>query len=86
MSLASVDIGIVPLAADAKVIPWCSFHLYDDLPGEQAAFVALELPHGRLTVSDPAEVAVYTGQLEAIRQAAVRGSAAERLLEIIDGS
>jgi transcriptional regulator with XRE-family HTH domain len=86
MSLANVDIGIVPLAADAKVIPWCSFHLYDDLPDGQAAFVALELPHGRLTVSDPAGVAVYTEQLEAVRQAAVHGADAERLLDVIDSS
>jgi transcriptional regulator with XRE-family HTH domain len=86
MSLANVDIGIVPLAADAKAIPWCSFHLYDDLPDGQAPFVALELPHGRLTVSDPAGVAVYVEQLDAIRQAAVHGADAEHLLESIDGS
>ena len=86
MGLANVDIGIVPLAADAKVIPWCSFHMYDDLPDGQEAFVALELPHGRLTVSDPAGVAVYAGQLDAIRQAAVRGADAEHLLDVIDAS
>lgn len=84
MSLSNVDIGIVPLGADAKVIPWCSFHLYDDLPGGQLPFVAMELPHGRLTVSDPAGVAVYVEQLGAIRQAAVHGGEAERLLDVID--
>lgn len=86
MSLDNVDIGIVPLGGDAKAIPWCSFHLYDDLPDGQEPFVAVELPHGRLTVSDPAGVAVYVEQLEAIRQAAVYGAEAEQLLDLIDGS
>lgn len=86
MSLDNVDLGIVPLSADATAIPWCSFHLYDDLPDGQQPFVAMELPHGRLTVSDPAGVAVYTEQLEAIRQAAVYGAEAGHLLDVIDAS
>ena len=86
MSLDNVDIGIVPLAADATAVPWCSFHLYEGLPGGQEAFVAMELPHGRLTVSDPAGVAVYAGQLDAIRRAAVHGAGAERLLDLVDAS
>lgn len=86
MSLENVDIGIVPLGEDAKVIPWCAFHLYDDLPDGQLPFVTMEIPHGRLTVSDPADVAVYAEQIEAIRQAAAHGTEAEGLLDLIDGS
>ena len=85
MSLDNVNIGIVPLDAEARVIPWCAFHLYDDLPDEQLPFVAIELPHGRLTVSDPADVAVYVDQLEALRQAARYGAEAERLLDSVAG-
>jgi hypothetical protein len=86
MGLENVDIGIVPLGEEAKVIPWCAFHLYDDLPDGQLPFVTMEVPHGRLTVSDPADVAVYLKQLEAIRHGALHGAKAERLLDIIDGS
>jgi transcriptional regulator with XRE-family HTH domain len=81
MALSNVDIGIVPLDADAIIIPWCAFHVYEGLPDGQGAFVAMELPHGRLTISDPADVSVYMEQLAAIRRAAVHKDAAGRLLD-----
>jgi hypothetical protein len=84
MSLDSVDIGVMPLAAEATVVPWCPFHLYDDLPEGQDPFVTIELPHGRLTVSDPGDVEIYQQQLAAIRRAALYGEDARLLLESIE--
>lgn len=81
MALSSVDIGIVPLDNDATIIPWCAFHVYDGLPDGQDPFVAMELPHGRQTISDPADVAVYIEQLAAIRRAVLRDDTAGRLLD-----
>jgi hypothetical protein len=50
-----------PLGADATVIPWVGFNLYDDLPEGQAAFVTVGLPHAYayLTASDPGDVEIY---------------------------
>jgi len=83
MSLDNVDIGVVPLQADAQVVPWCGFHLYDELPEGQNPFVTIEMPHARLTVSDPGDVAIYQQQLDAIRRAALHGRDARLLLEDI---
>jgi Domain of unknown function (DUF5753) len=85
LALDNVDIGIVPLNADATAIPWCAFHVYDGLPDGQAPFAAMELPHGRLTISDPADVAVYMDQLAAIRRTAARGDTAGQLLDELAG-
>lgn len=84
LSLENVDIGVVPLAAEASAVPWCPFHIYDELPEGQDPFVTIELPHGRLTVSDPQDVEIYQRQLEAIRDAAVHGEEARILLEGIE--
>jgi hypothetical protein len=83
MSLDSIDIGVIPLKEDAQVVPWCGFHLYDDLPGGQSPFVTIEMPHARLTLSDPEDVMIYQQQLDAIRQAALHGRDARLLVEDI---
>jgi transcriptional regulator with XRE-family HTH domain len=80
MSLDNLDIGVVPLEAEAEIVPWCGFHLYDELPDGQEPFVTIEMPHARLTVSDPGDVAIYQQQLDAIRHATLHGQDARRLL------
>jgi hypothetical protein len=84
LSRGSVDVGGIPAAADATVVPWCAFHLYDKLPEEQEPFVTIELPHGRLTVSDQGDVEIYQRQLVSIRKAAVHGDEARALLQGIE--
>lgn len=79
MSLDTVEVGLIPLDADARVIPWSGFNLYDDIADGQA-FVTIELPHAWLTVSDPDDVAIYRQQLAGIREAAIFGEDARRLL------
>jgi hypothetical protein len=81
MSLDAVEVGIIPLNADASVVPWVGFNLYDDLADGQPAFVTVELPHAWLTASDPGDVEIYQQQLTAIRNAALHGAGARRLLE-----
>lgn len=83
MSLDTVEIGIIPLDADASVIPWVGFNLYDHLPDDQPAFVTLELPHAWLTASDPGDVEIYQQQLTSIRSAALHGDDARQLLATI---
>jgi transcriptional regulator with XRE-family HTH domain len=77
----AIEIGIIPLDADATVIPWVGFNLYDDLPEGQTAFVTIELPHAYLTASDPGDVEIYQQQLTAIRATAVYGPDARQLLD-----
>ncbi len=80
MSLDSVEVGVIPLDAEAEVIPWCGFNLYDGFTDGQA-FVTIELPHAWLTVSGPDDVAIYRRQLAGIREAAVYDEDARRLLQ-----
>lgn len=77
----TVEIGIIPLDADASVIPWVGFNLYEDLSEGQTAFVTVELPHAYLTASDPGDVEIYQQQLTAIRDAALYGHDARQLLD-----
>jgi transcriptional regulator with XRE-family HTH domain len=86
MSLDTVEVGVIPLDADASVIPWVGFNFYDDLPDDQPAFVTVELPHAWLTASDPGDVEIYKQQLTVIRTAALHGPDARRLLEEIGRS
>jgi transcriptional regulator with XRE-family HTH domain len=79
MNLDNIDIGVIPLEADVRVVPWCGFHLYYDLPGGGNPFVTIDLPHSRLTVADPGDVAIYQQQLDAARQSALRGQDARLL-------
>jgi transcriptional regulator with XRE-family HTH domain len=83
MSLETVDVGIIPLDADASIIPWVGFNLYDDLPEGQTAFVTVELPHAYLTASEPGDVEIYQQQLTAIRNTALHGPDARQLLDRI---
>jgi hypothetical protein len=83
MSLENVNVAVIPFSAEAKTVPWCGFHLYDDLSEGQEPFVTIEMPHARLTVSDPGDVAIYQQQLVAIRRAASHGRDARLLLEDI---
>jgi transcriptional regulator with XRE-family HTH domain len=86
MSLDTVDIGVIPLDADASVVPWVGFNLYDDLADDQPPFATIELPHAWLTVSDPTDVGIYQQQLAAIRSAALHGHDARELLEGLSSS
>ncbi len=81
MSLDAVEVGVIPLDADASVIPWVGFNLYDDLADGQPAFVTVELPHAWLTASDPGDVDIYRQQLAVIRDAALYGRDARHLLD-----
>jgi transcriptional regulator with XRE-family HTH domain len=77
----TIEIGVIPLDADASVIPWVGFNLYDDLPEGQTPFVTIELPHAYLTASEPGDVAIYQQQLTAIRNTALYGPNARQLLD-----
>lgn len=79
-TLANVSIAVLPDHAELKAIPWCGFDMYEDREDDQPAFVTVELPHGGLTISDPADVAIYREQLGLLREAAVTGEAAVKLL------
>jgi hypothetical protein len=77
----NLTVAVIPAGVQATAVPWCAFHLYEGLPGGELPFAAIELPHGRLTVSDPADVTVYQEQLALLRAAALTGEAAAALLD-----
>ncbi len=58
-TLQHVRLGVIPLGEPVAAIPWCDINLYDEMPDGEPAIVDVELPHGEVWVTDPADVAVY---------------------------
>lgn len=54
--------------------------MYEDREGNEQPFVAIEMPHAGLTVSDLADVQIYQDQLKLLWRSAVDGEEARSLL------
>ncbi len=71
--LAALELGIIPFAAAVPVYPLSGFRLYDDL-------VIVESMVGEQQLADADSVARYEKYLEQLREAAVTGEEARRLI------
>jgi transcriptional regulator with XRE-family HTH domain len=75
LTLDNVSVGVLPLTTTAG--PFSSFTIYDDHTDAAPPVVAVELPHARLTLDDPHDVAVYRETFARWRESALLGSEAE---------
>lgn len=67
-TLTTVRIGVVPQVAGV-VMPWTNFVLYDEV-ADGDPFVAVELVHGQVRVSEPEDVALYRERWERMSEIA----------------
>lgn len=72
--LASVEVGVVPLAAPMAVAPLCGFTLLDD------EFVLVETMTGEQRLDGPHEIAVHVTASRQLLQTAVTGQEAASLI------
>lgn len=82
-SLENVSIGLIPQASRARTHAPHGFVLFEGLGGEGEALVMVETVHANLTVSEPAQVALYRKQWSALQRQAVCGAAALDLLAAV---
>lgn len=88
-TLANVEVRVIPLDADVHAVPWYGFDLFEDRRdehGELEPFVMMETPHAGLTVSDPADVAIYRHQLDRLRRMALPAADTPELLRRVTGA
>lgn len=69
-----VEIGVLPITAAVRDVPLHGFEMFDE------RLVTIGLEHAVVTVTDPADVAVYTRMFAALSDAARTGADAQRLL------
>jgi hypothetical protein len=74
VGLDTVELGIVPFTASLKIPPATAFWIYDD------AQVIVENWHAELWVDDAASVATYLRTWRTLRESAVYGAAAQRVI------
>ena len=73
-TLTNVDIAVLPLSTELDVLPQTSFTLYDDV------LVEIELGSGQVAISDPADVAGYAKDYQALVECSATG---QQALDII---
>lgn len=83
MALKSLSIGVIPADAAVDTIIWCGFDIYDERDPGYPPFVEVEIPHEVEPVYDAAEIDSYRRNLNALRDAAVFGTEASRLIQTI---
>lgn len=76
-AMPNVWLGVLPLSAQLGIFH--SFYLYEDVE-EAEPVVAIELPHGRITLNAGADVAMYREAFERWQAIAVTGDDAAALL------
>ena len=82
-TLATIDLGVIPMDAEMHAITRCSFILYEDRGDGQPPVVAVETPHASLYASDVADVELYRDQLALFRQSAIYGADALAFIRAI---
>jgi transcriptional regulator with XRE-family HTH domain len=78
-TLTNVTIGVVPMNAETRAIPWHGFTLNEDVE-EGEPFVQVETIHAYLTVARPDDVELYRRQFAVLREAALTGDQFSALL------
>ncbi|MFC9693487.1 helix-turn-helix domain-containing protein [Kribbella sp. NPDC056951] len=71
-TLSNVSIGVLPLNAETRAIPWHGFTLNEDVDDENP-YVQVETIHAYLTVSRPDDVELYRRQFAVLKKAARTG-------------
>lgn len=84
-SLDNVTLGVIPLDTQTGPIPWHGFNLYEDVDGE-SPFVQVETIHAYLTITKPADVAVYGRQFTALMETALTGPNAAKAIKRLAAS
>jgi transcriptional regulator with XRE-family HTH domain len=84
-TLETVTIGVIPQATAADVWHDHGFNILDDRGDSGEPVVHVEAMTRGLTITDPDEVAAYKERFAWLRQLAVTGSEAQRLLRQIAG-
>jgi transcriptional regulator with XRE-family HTH domain len=74
MSLPSVELSVIPVAAARKVMPSGGFLIFDD------EMVQAETVSAELTVTQPQEIALYARRFALLRESAVSGRDARNLI------
>jgi transcriptional regulator with XRE-family HTH domain len=80
MALKNLSIGVIPDDATVNTIIWCGFDIYDEREPGYPPFVVVELPHEVQPAYEQAEIDSYRRNLAALRNAAVFGDEASRLI------
>lgn len=71
---AEVEIGVLPITAAVRDVPLHGFEMFDE------RLVTIGLEHAVVTVTDPADIAVYTRMFAGLSDVARTGADAQRLL------
>ncbi|MFI8927744.1 Scr1 family TA system antitoxin-like transcriptional regulator [Streptomyces sp. NPDC053474] len=74
VGLDTVELGIIPLSASLKLPPATAFWVYDD------SRVIVETWHSELWIEDAASVSTYLRTWHTLRESAVYGSDAHRII------
>ncbi|MDX3764033.1 helix-turn-helix transcriptional regulator [Streptomyces sp. AK02-04a] len=74
VGLDTVELGIIPLSASLKIPPATAFWIYDD------ERVIVETWHSELWIEDDASVATYLRTWKTLRESAVCGADAHRII------
>jgi len=82
-TLRNIWIGLLPSDAPLPGIPEHNFQLYCDRDNNQEPIVRIELIHGRVTISDPEDVAVYQEWFTRWREVALDDDQAQGFLRQI---
>jgi len=79
-TLPTVSLFVVPDSVQMSAWPAFGFVIYENHAGGQEPWVAVELYHKRIVVSEPEDVEVYRAQYELLRRPAVSGDEAVALV------
>jgi transcriptional regulator with XRE-family HTH domain len=85
-TLDNVSIGLIPLANEAHTAISHGFVIFDGYDGDdQDGFVTVETIHANMTVSDPADVALYRNSWDLLHQMAIFEDEARAFLADLTG-
>ncbi len=74
MSIPTVSLKIIPLKTERTGVPSAGFWIFDD------SLTALEIPTASIEITRPGEVELYTRMFGHLRDAAIGGAGARRLI------
>ena len=83
MALPNIQIGILPLRGQAKTIYPEGFQIYADRTDDADTLVAVELITDEVTISEPANVALYLREFDRLRAGAAYDDTAHALIDRI---
>lgn len=82
--MPNVSVEVIPSRDQpGTAIAWTGFNLYDARDDGLDPLVTVELPHGRVVVSDPDDVEIYRQQLSLLRQNALHGTGASDFIRAL---